>query len=117
MAIGRDELKFRSGSRLPAQLLAREIQPQIPPAATIGAFGWHEPGRHFYLGARRISHLRGAADLESWLQGAGPRVLIVNETVAPGFSLPPPGCHPIASRGGIDHVHGDAIRLTAVLRE
>ncbi|MFZ4683940.1 MAG: hypothetical protein ACOYMS_15650, partial [Terrimicrobiaceae bacterium] len=101
----------------PAQLLAREIQPQIPPAAAIAASGWHEPSMHFYLGARRISHLHGASDLESWLQGAGPRVLIVKENAASGVSLPPPGFHAIATRRGLDHVRGDGIQLTAFLRE
>jgi len=101
----------------PAQLLAREIQPQIPASAGIAALGWHEPGMHFYLGARRIFHLHGASDLESWLQGEGPRLLIVNENAAPGVSLPPPGFRILATRRGLDHVHGDSIRLTAFLRE
>ncbi len=101
----------------PAQLLAREIQPQIPPAAAIAALGWHEPGMHFYLGARRISHLHGASDLGSWLQGEGPRLLIVNENAAAGISPPPPGFRLLATRRGIDHVHGGGIRLTAFLRE
>jgi len=101
----------------PAQLLAREINPLIPPRASIASFGWHEPGMHFYLGARRIIHLKTAAALEEWLATAGPKALILNEATLPRFSLPPQGFQILSTRSGINHVQGHPVRLTAYLRE
>jgi len=101
----------------PAQLLAREIRSQIPPETSVATFGWGEPGMHFYLGAPRINHILDRAVLEDWLAGGGPRVLILNEAAAPGLALPPEGFRLLSTRGGIDHVRGRVIRLSAFLRD
>ena len=101
----------------PAQWLSREIKPKIPAGALIACYGWHEPSMHFYLGAAQILHLHEISALEQWLAGAGPRILIINEAAAPKFPLPPKGYRLLSTRSGIDHVHGEDVRLTAFLRE
>lgn len=101
----------------PAQWLAREIQPKIPAAALIAAYGWHEPAMHFYLGAPKILHIKDADALKTWLAGPGPRVLILEESSAPGLPMPPEGFRILSVRTGLDNVHGRSLRLAAFLRD
>jgi hypothetical protein len=101
----------------PAQRLGIEVGPLIPSGAEIAVFGWYEPSLHFYLGARPIQRLHDPVSLQEWLSGPGPRVLILNESVSSGLTLPPAGYRPLATQTGIDHVGGKTTRLTAFLRE
>lgn len=98
----------------PAQTLAREIAPRIPVGASIASYGWHEGSIHFYLGARKIHHLKNPEALAEWLAGTGPQVLIFLESEGP--APVPADFHRLTTREGINVVRGQPIRLTAYLR-
>jgi hypothetical protein len=98
----------------PAQSLARDIAPRIPPGASLASYGWHEGSIHFYLGGEKIHHLKSPEALSEWLGAPGPRALILNESEGPS---PLPGDFQLlSSREGLNIVRGRPVRLAVYLR-
>lgn len=99
----------------PAQMLARRIRDHLPAGASVASIGWFEPGINFPLGAPRITHLHNPTALDHWLARPGAAVLLVRGPLPPAVTGPE--WRRLDHQTGIDHVGGEWLELTALVRD